>query len=59
MSSYQEGVLARKEEEVGEKPHEHKSSCGVVDHMNKDDEKLNNSTLKEEDQKYIMVIGGI
>jgi hypothetical protein len=27
--------------------------------MNKDDEKLNNSTLKEEDQKYILVIGGI
>jgi len=40
-------------------PHEHESSCRVVDHMNKDDEKLNNSTLKEEDQKYIMVIGGI
>jgi hypothetical protein len=31
----------------------------VVDHMNEDDEKLNTSTLKEEDQRCILIIGGI
>jgi hypothetical protein len=51
MSLGQQRVLAGEEEEVREMPHEHNISCGVTDHMNEDDEKLNNSTLKEEDQK--------
>jgi hypothetical protein len=48
-----------KEREAGEKPHEHEYSCGVVNHMNEDDEKLNTSTLKEEDHRCILIIGGI
>jgi hypothetical protein len=57
-SSYQQGVLTEEEREVGEKPHEHEDSCGVASHMNEDDEKLNTSTLKEEDQRCILIIGG-
>jgi hypothetical protein len=34
-------------------------SCGFVDHVNEDDEKLNTSTIKEEDQRCILIIGGI
>jgi hypothetical protein len=40
-------LIEKKEEEVGEKPHEHQYSCGVADHVNEDDEKLNTSTLEE------------
>ena len=46
-SSYQQGVL------IGE------YSCGFVDHVNEDDEKLKNLTIQEEDQKIIFIIGGI
>jgi hypothetical protein len=52
-SSYQQGVLTGEEEEAGEKPHQHEDSCGVADHVNEYDEKLNTSTLKEEDQRCI------
>jgi hypothetical protein len=56
----QQRVLAEeKEEEEGEKPHHHEDSCGVADHVNEDDENLNTSTLKEEDQRCILIIGGI
>jgi hypothetical protein len=58
-SSYQQGVLTGEEEEAGEKPHQHEDSCGVADHVNEDDEKLNTSTLEEEDQRCILIIGGI
>jgi hypothetical protein len=59
-SSDQQGVLTEeKEEEVGEKPHENEDSCGIADHMNEYDEKLNTSTLEEEDQRCILIIGGI
>jgi hypothetical protein len=34
-------------------------SCGFVDHVNEDDEKLNTSITKEEDQRSILIIGGI
>jgi hypothetical protein len=34
-------------------------SCGFVDHMNEDDEKLETSTIKEEYKKSILIIGGI
>jgi hypothetical protein len=51
--------IEKKEEEVGEKPHDHEDSCGVTNHVNEDDEKLNTSTLEEEDQRCILIIGGI
>jgi hypothetical protein len=34
-------------------------SCGFVDHMNEDDEKLKTFTIQEEDQRSILIIGGI
>jgi hypothetical protein len=34
-------------------------SCGFVDHVNEDDEKLNTSFTREEDQRSILIIGGI
>jgi len=46
-------------EEAGEKPHQHEDPCGVVDHVNEDVEKLNISTLEEEYQRCILIIGGI
>jgi hypothetical protein len=47
VSSCQQGVL------IGE------DSCGFSDHVNEDDEKLNTCTIKEEDQRSILIIGGI
>jgi hypothetical protein len=47
VSSGQQGVL------IGE------DSCGFADHVNEDDEKLNTFTIKEEDQRSILIIGGI
>jgi hypothetical protein len=47
VSSYQQGVL------IGE------DSCGFADHVNEDDEKLNTFTIEEEDQRSILIIGGI
>jgi hypothetical protein len=34
-------------------------SCGFADHVNEDDEKLNTSTIREEYQRCILIIGGI
>jgi hypothetical protein len=34
-------------------------SCGFVDHVNEDNDKLKNCTIQKEDQKSIMMIGGI
>jgi hypothetical protein len=34
-------------------------SCGFADHVNEDDGKLNTSTIREEYQRCIMIIGGI
>jgi hypothetical protein len=34
-------------------------SCGFSYHVNEDDEKLNTSITKEEDQRSILIIGGI
>jgi hypothetical protein len=34
-------------------------SCGFTNHVNEDDEKLNTSITKEEDQRSILIIGGI
>jgi hypothetical protein len=47
VSSDQQGVLIDED------------SCGFVDHVNEYDEKLNTSTIKEEDQRCILIIGGI
>jgi hypothetical protein len=46
-SSCQQGVL------IGE------DSCGFTDHVNEDDDKLKTCTIQEEDQKSILMIGGI
>jgi hypothetical protein len=34
-------------------------SCGFADHVNADDAKLNNSTIREEYHRFILIIGGI
>jgi hypothetical protein len=34
-------------------------SCGFADHMNEYDDKLKTFTIQEEDQKSILMIGGI
>jgi hypothetical protein len=36
-----------------------KDSCGFVDHVNEDNEKLNTSITKEKDQRSILITGGI
>ena len=46
MGSGQQGVLMDED------------SCGFADHMNEYDEKLNTFTIKEEDQRSILIIGG-
>jgi hypothetical protein len=46
-SSYQKGVLID----------EH--SCGFADQVNEDDEKLNNPIAVEEDQRFVLIVGGI
>jgi hypothetical protein len=46
-SSYQQRVL------IGE------DSCGFVYHVNEYDENLKTLTIQEEDQKIILIIGGI
>jgi len=48
-----------KEEEEGEDPHEHEDSCGVAYNVIEYDQKLNTSTLEEEDQRCVQIIGGI
>ena len=47
------------EEEAEEIPLSYGDSCGIVDHVNEDDEKLKTSTVKEKDKGSILVIGGI
>jgi hypothetical protein len=46
-SSYQKGVLIDED------------SCGFADHVNEDDEKLNTPIAVEEDQRCVLIIGGI
>ena len=57
-SSYQQGMLTG-DREGEQRPHLYDDSCGFVGHVNEDDEKLNTSTIKEEDQRCILIIGGI
>jgi hypothetical protein len=47
VSSGQQGVLISED------------SCGFADHVNEDDDKLKTCTIQEEDQKSILMIGGI
>ena len=54
----QQGVLTN-EEEAKEILHPYEYSCGVVNHMNEDDNKLETCITKEKDQRRIIVIGGI
>jgi hypothetical protein len=46
-SPYHQGVLIDED------------SCGFVDHVNEDDEKLNTPITMEEDQRCVLIIGGI
>jgi hypothetical protein len=47
------------EMEENERPHMYEYSCGVVGHVNEDDEKLNTSITEEDDQRHFLIIGGI
>jgi hypothetical protein len=47
VSSGQQGVLRSED------------SCGFVDHVNEDDDKLETCSIQTEDQKSILMIGGI
>jgi hypothetical protein len=47
VSSCQQGVLIDGD------------SCGFADHVNEDDDKLKTFTIQEEDQRSILIIGGI
>jgi hypothetical protein len=47
VSSYQQGILVSKD------------SCGFTDHMNEYDDKLKTCTIQEEDQRNLLIIGGI
>jgi hypothetical protein len=44
-SSCHQGVFTNGKEEK-ERPHPYEDSCGVSDHVNEDDEKLNTSTMR-------------
>jgi hypothetical protein len=57
-SSCQQGVLTDGKE-VEERPHPYEYSCGIASHVNEDDEKLNTSVTEEEDQRSVLIIGGI
>jgi hypothetical protein len=56
-SSYYQGMVTDGKEEE-ERPHPYEDSCGVAYHVNEDDEKLNTSIAKEEDQRSILTIRG-
>jgi hypothetical protein len=47
-NSHQQGMLIGGRE-AEERPHLYEDSCGFVEHVNEDDEKLNTPTIKEED----------
>jgi hypothetical protein len=54
-SSCQKGVVTDGKE-VEERPHSYEYSCGIGDHVNEYDEKLNTSIIEEEDQRSIQII---
>jgi hypothetical protein len=47
------------DEEAEEIPHSDEDSRGIVSRVNEDDEKLKTSIIKEEDQRTILIIGGV
>jgi hypothetical protein len=47
------------EEEAGEKPHSDGDSRRTVSHVNEDDEKLQTFITEKEDQKTVLIIGGV
>jgi hypothetical protein len=57
-SSYQKGMLTG-DKEVEERHHLYEYSCGVAGHVNEADEKLNTSITEEEDQRNVLIVGGI
>jgi hypothetical protein len=52
-----EGSLA--EEEARERPHLDGNLCKAMSHVNEDDEKLQTSITEKEDQKIVLIIGGV
>jgi hypothetical protein len=54
----QQGELTD-EEEAEERPRSDEDSHEIVSRVNEDDEKLKTSTIKEKDQRSVMVIGGV
>jgi hypothetical protein len=50
-------VLIDGEEE--EMPHPYEDSCGVVSHVNEDDDKLETFIIEKKDQRSVLVIGGV
>jgi hypothetical protein len=47
------------EEEEGERPHSDGDSCKTVSHVNEDDEKFQTSITEKEDQRIVLIIGGV
>jgi hypothetical protein len=46
-------------EESKKRSHPHEDSCGVVSRVNEDDGKLETFITMEEDQRSVLVIGGV
>jgi DNA-binding transcriptional regulator YbjK len=44
------------EEDAEGRPHSEEYSRGVVSHVNEDDEKLRTSTIKDMDQRIVLII---
>jgi hypothetical protein len=57
-SSCQQGMLEYGDK-AEERSHPYEDSCGTAIHMNEDDEKLKHSITEEEDQRNVLIIGGI
>jgi hypothetical protein len=47
------------EEEAKERPFSDGYSRGIANRVNEDDEKLKTSTIKEKDQRTVLIIGGV
>jgi hypothetical protein len=57
-SSYQKGVM-KNEEEARERPRSDEYSHRIMSRVNEDDEKLKTSVTEEEDQRNVLIIGGV
>jgi len=56
-NSYQRAL--KYEEEGKERPQSSENSRGIVGHVNEDNGKLKTSTVKDRDQRTILIIGGV